>query len=321
MKRKNIGLVLATLAVIGVGSLALILSVTRIKGSVQQDLSDETKVGMEVGTEIVEAEEDADSDTPINSQEDANIHYFENLSLEEALLQRKEELNLTKEELLQKREELKNQLTTVEFVYQGQEIAVKDVLVEKEEALKNATEVMDFVFGYVDETILTPYGIDKTEFQYEIQRQYGVLDKVDYAVFLMQKESIKCTIGIQLDSEPVLTSFARDGLIQLCGGERVIPEEYRVNNWCETTEKREAIYAEYLEESKEVIAMLGLPAIIESEKNVDCITYFDADDTWSRVVFGYVLEDGRYVKVFYNRVNQMWDGFVIAGYHQEYLSE
>jgi len=26
------------------------------------------------------------------------------------------------------------------------------------------------------------------------------------------------------------------------------------------------------------------------------------------------LEDGTYIRLFYNRVNQLWDGFVIAGY-------
>ena len=60
---------------------------------------------------------------------------------------------------------------------------------------------------------------------------------------------------------------------------------------------------------------------MEEVKDVNSITYFDADNDCSTVTFGYVLENGLYVKVFYNRINQMWDGFAIAGYHEDYYTE
>ncbi len=115
-----------------------------------------------------------------------------------------------------------------------------------------------------------------------------------------------------------ITSFARDGFIDLYGNENVIPEEFLVKNWCLTTEQRIAIYDEYFEESKYIVEeVLGLPAITDDYKDVNYSTYFDATDEWSNVSFGYVLADGTYVKVFYNRVNQKWNGFLIAGYIAE----
>ena len=315
MKRKNMGLMIGTLAIVGVGSIALMLSVTQIKGSVQDYLSDEGQVGMTAGTEIVETEKVVENSSPINSKEDESIHYYEMLSLEEMLRKDQEEyLNLTTEEFLQKKEELDQKRAEREFIYQGQEASISDSLLEKDEALENGARIMDFIFSYVDEVLLQPMGIDKTKYEYSIQRQRHKIDGVNYGVFIKEEGNLVCSVGVRMDEELVMTSFERSALVELCGGEREIPEEYLVNNWCETAEKREAIYTEYLEQSKEVVAMLGLPAIAEDSKYVDCITYFDADDGWSNVTFGDVLEDGRFIKIFYNRVNQMWEGFLIAGY-------
>lgn len=206
------------------------------------------------------------------------------------------------------------------FMYQGKQVAIEDALLEKEVTLENGKKVMDFVYDYVDKTIFEPYEIDKTQYNYSIRRQYHMAEGINYAVFLHGKtdSEILATIGILLEEEPMLQSFARDGLIELAYGPEEIPNTYWVNNWCETTEQREKIYAQYLEESKKIITMLGLPSITEEIKNLDSVSYFDADNGYSTVTFGYVLEDGRYVKLFYNRINGKWDGFSIAGYHKEY---
>lgn len=304
MKRKNIGLMIATLAVVCAGSLALALSVTQIKGSVHEELSENTEVNMEAASIVIEKDE-PDSEFTLGYKQDDSIILLERLRLEQAASENE------KEEQIQTFAEMV-------FVYEGLEVSIKDSFLEKDAALADGMRIMDYVFSYVDETIFEPYGIDKTEYEYAIRRQYHIAGGVDYAVFMKKEDRIICTVGIFLKDEPVLNSFARDGLIELCGGELETPEEYLIGNWCETTEKREAIYAEYLEKSKEVVKRLGLPAIKEDIKDVDCISYFNATNGWSTVSFGYVLENGLYVKVFYNRVNQMWDGFVIAGYHQDY---
>ena len=76
---------------------------------------------------------------------------------------------------------------------------------------------------------------------------------------------------------------------------------------------------EYFDKSKEIIEdVLGLASIKNEVRNIESISYFHADTVWSTVTFGYVLDNGLYVKVFYNRVNQMWDGYCIAGYHKDY---
>ena len=308
MKRKNLSLALATLAIVAIGSGSLMLSVTQIKGTVQDSMGEDVLLGSEVAASVVETEEVVVKDDSYSTRLDAAI---------------KSSWELLSEI---KAKELEEHRITTEFIYQNQVVEVKDALLEKEEAIANATKVMDYVYSYVDETLLTPYNIDKTEYTYSIQRQYRFADKVYYAVYLEEEDeegntAIKCSIGIFLEEEPSLRCFTRDGLIDLYGGvENPIPEEYLAENWCNNSEARAAIYAEYLESSKEIIEnVLKLPAILEDVKNVDNISYFRVDDSWSMVTFGYVLEDGTYIKMIYNRVNQMWDGFVIDGYHEDYV--
>ena len=288
MKRKSIGLIVATLVVVSIGSRSLWLSVTQVKGAVKKELSGNTEIGMEsVGTDVI--------------GEDSSIVYFDGASSNDISSNNPSDVTL------------------VSGVYQGQAISVIDGLTDKENAWENATEIMDYIYDYVDKNIFAPCEIDKSEYKYSIQRQYHEQNGVNYGVFLLKGEKIICTIGICLEEEPVLTSFARDGLVDLYGGVRKIPTEYLVENWCKTSEQRERIYGEYLVFSKEIIEdMLGLPSINEAKKDINCITYFEADDSWSTVTFGYVLEDGLYVKVFYNRVNQMWDGFEISGYNKNF---
>lgn len=294
MKKKNIGIIATTILVVACGSLSLMLSMSQTFGAVQNDLSGDVEITTNVGQPVVNTEE---SDS--------------------------EGLDLPKDERIKLYSEMEtilnvDNIVELSCVYEGQSVTVKDGLLTKEEAIDVATQIMDFVYGYVDETILTPYEIDKTKYKYKIQRQYRNQDVPDYSVCLMENNSIMCTIGITFKDEPILTAFARDGFIDLCGGEKEIPKEYLVENWCMATEQRTAIYDEYLEESKHIVEeVLGLAAITEDYKNVDSSTYFKADDDWSNVNFGYVLIDGTYVNVFYNRVNQMWNGFLIAGYVEE----
>lgn len=202
-------------------------------------------------------------------------------------------------------------MVEIPFVYCGQNVYVQDGIVEKDIAKENGMQIMEYIFDYLDQTIFQPYGIDKTAYTYKIQRQYKE-DGTHYGVFLTQNDRIRCTIGIDLNEEPELTSFARDGLVDLYGGEKEIPEEYLVRNWCDTEAKKEAIYKEYYGFSKDIIEnVLGLSSIKDEIIDVNNQKYFSADDDWSTVTFGYELEDGTYIRVFYNRINQMWDGFVI----------
>ena len=204
------------------------------------------------------------------------------------------------------------QVVSTYFMKQGQIVCVKDNLVEVETAQENGKLIMEFIFDYVDKLLLTPYGIDKTAYSYDIQRQYQVEDEVQYSVFLKDEDKIVCFIGVCLNDEPELVSFARSELVDLYGGvDNDIPEEYLVENWCKTKEQKEAIYQEYLDASKEIAAQLGMPPIKDEIKDVTDKRYFSADNEWSSVCFGYELEDGTYIKIFYNRVNQMWDGFVL----------
>ena len=138
-------------------------------------------------------------------------------------------------------------------------------------------------------------------------------------MFVKKEGDIIWSVGISLEEEPKVYTFAMDGLIDLYGAkDNPIPKEYLVENWCKTSEQKEAIYNDYFETSRKLIEeTLGLAAIRTDVKDLECASYFDADNDWSTVCFGYVLEDGLYVKVFYNRVNQKWDGFVIAGYYRD----
>lgn len=304
-------MVIATLAIVGVGSLLLSLSTNWIMADTQEELSSQK--------EIVSNEEKELTEIPIAAVENQNeekriteipIEAAENQN-EEVYNQRLQELEIVEEQLEERQRELEVELAATYFVYCGQSVIVKDSLVDKDIAEENGKKIMDFIFDYVDKTILVPYEIDKTAYTYKILRQYQVEDRIHYAVFLLQEDQILCTIGIDLEDETKLVTFARDGLVELYGGSKDIPKEYLIKNWCNTDEKKEEIYNEYYDSSKEIIEeVLGLSPIDEEIK-VSGTRYFKADDEWSIVEFGYVLEDGTYVKVFYNRVNQMWDGFVI----------
>ena len=299
MKRKSIGLIVATLVVVAMGSVSLGFSVTQVKGAVQKELSGSTELGMDyTSTDVIG---DVLEEPAYPSKEDASIIYFDGNSSN----------NVSSS--------TSGEVAYVSGIYQGQQISILDGLTDKDTAWKNATQIMDYIFEFVDKTIFAQCEIDKTEYTYNIQRQYHKYYGVNYGVFLLQDNDVICTIGICLEDEPVLTSFSRDGLVDLRGGVQAIPVEYQAEVWCKTAEQREQIYGEYFSSSKEIIEnMLGLPAINEAIRDINCITYFEVDDVWSTVTFGYVLDNGLYVKVFYNRVNQMWDGFVISGYHKDY---
>lgn len=296
MKKKNIGIIAATILVVTFGSASLMLSMSHTFGAVQKNLSGVGEIATNVGKPVVDAEEKDEVKAELNLPKDERIKLYSDMENDVAL----------------------DAVTKLSLVYEGQNVTIKDGLLTKEEAMDVATQIMNYIYGYVDETILSPYKIDKTKYEYKIQRQYRNQNQLDYGVFVLENDNIMCTIGITFKDEPVLTAFARDGFVDLYGDERVIPDEYLVENWCMTTEQRDTIYDEYLDESKHIIEeVLGLATIAEGYKNVDSNTYFKANDAWSNVNFGYVLNDGTYVNVFYNRVNQEWNGFLIAGYVEE----
>lgn len=324
MNKQKAGIMLMTLAIVGVGGVLLFSSTNDVMDAVQENLSTQK----EIVTNQQEELEDmlvADQEENMNSQtgemytgQELPPSYNENDQVIARYEQAVQELREAEEQQIaryeQEIQELRaEQIISTCFVKDGEFVRIKDSLVEMETAQENGRIIMDFIFDYVDKTILTPYGIDKTAYSYDIQRQYQEVDEVEYGVFLKQEDKIIGSIGIRLNDEPELISFTRSGLVDLYGGEKNdIPEEYKIDNWCDTKEQKEEIYKEYLDDSKEIVEhVLGLPPLKEEMGDVTDTRYFSADDGWSSVTFGYELEDGTYIRVFYNRVNQMWDGFVI----------
>lgn len=339
MKKKTFVLAIGTAFIVGAGSFALVLSMRQVKNNIQTELSSDKTIETSQVYETATMETDSSEQILTDETKDEDIVLFKTFDYSmtqviEMSPAYQEEFEIETEGLssaeitwrkLKKLEEVfqdyRDGLGKTSFVYEGKRVGIEDALLEKEDALENGKKIMDFVYDYVDKTIFEPYEIDKTQYNYSIRRQYHMVEGVNYAVFLHEKTNseILATIGILIEEEPVLQSFARDGLIELVYGSGEIPKTYWVKNWCETMEKREMIYTQYLEESKKIITMLGLPPIVEEIKNLDSISYFDADNGWSTVTFGYVLEDGTYVKIFYNRINGKWNGFSIAGYHKDYV--
>lgn len=283
MKNKKLSVLFLTLVIVGMGAGMLLWSTNWI---------------------MVDAQEDVESTEEIVATEEERTEMDEKLNdiaaLEDAL-----------RELQEQYTELS--IATAEFVYYGQSVSIKDDMVEKETAIEIGQKIMDFIFDYVDKTILTPYGIDKTAYIYDIQRQDVENKSQCYGVFLKKEGNIVCTIGVCLDNGIEMDAFARDGLIDLYGGfENPIPEEYLVENWCNDIQKKEEIYDAYYESSKEIIEnVLGFAPIDDAFCDVSKDSCFHASNDWSTVRFGYRLTDGTEITVFYNRINQMWDGFCI----------
>ena len=303
MKKRYIGTIVTTLAVVAAGSIILAMSAPKAKERVQTDLSGNVEIGTDYESVDITIEKYEET------IEDPNIILFYNEDLSNYSL-------LTE-----------SKLPVLAKMYKGHLVMIKDSLVNKETAENNAIKIMDFIYDTVDKNLLAQNGIDLTEYEthkesyvYGIQRQYQYEDKIYYGVYMLEKAKIIWSVNICLEEEPKVTMFAMDGLVDLAGGiGSPIPKEYLVENWCKTTEQKEAIYNDYFETSKKIIEeTLGLAAIRTDVKDMEYSSYFAADNDWSTVCFGYVLEDGLYVKVFYNRVNQKWDGFAIAGYHKDY---
>ncbi len=307
MKIKNLGLIATTIAIVGCGSLALVASMSQIKGAVQNEADVDIEIATNVGTNHVNVEE-------VETKDKVNkVYEFEN-SVDKAIKQYV--LDDT-----ERPEELWN-VAKITSVYEGKVVSIRDGLVTKDEAISNLTKIMDYIYSYVDEHFLVSNDIDKTALEYDIQRQYHMVygdEAISYAVFATKDEKIVCLIGIVVDGETKLRTFAMDGLVDLYGGvENEIPEDYLIANWCATNEQRQEIYNEYFTKSEAIIKdMLGMPDIRKEIVDVDCGSYFNANDSWSKICFGYVLEDGTYIKIFYNRVNGKWIGYTIGGYYQE----
>lgn len=298
MKNKGVGVFILTLTVVTIGSVLLLLFIIQTNAMVQKNLGEGVIISTDVASNIIEIEES----TTIEKH-DEKIVLFKTL-------------NMTESKPINPTDYI---ATKVDFLYQGHKVSIADALLTKTESLYNATLIMDYVFNYVDDRILKPYEIDKTNFSYEIQREYQFGDIMYYSVLLMEKQIIKCSIGIYLEDDPVLKSFTRDGFVNLYNQGNT-PEKFLSENWCKTREEREKVYEEYFQNSKEIIEeILLMPKVLENVNNVDCVSYFSVSDNWSFVTLGYILEDGTYIKMIYNRVNQMWDGFVIEGYHLDYV--
>lgn len=78
------------------------------------------------------------------------------------------------------------------MIYRRKIVTIDDGIVTKFEAIENMKN-MDYIYSYVDEHIFTPYGIDKSAYEFEIQRQFGRMyedEDVDYGVFLMKDDVV-----------------------------------------------------------------------------------------------------------------------------------
>ena len=309
MKKRSIGMIVTTLAVVAAGSVILAISSANAKEQVKTNLSGEIELGADFESanvlgEVESATKEEKEDK--EEREDPKIELLYNPSAYYYIDESKEVVRVGKN-------------------YKKQVAILEDALIDRETAESNALKIMDYIFDTVDENILKQNGIDLSAYEKEkrylfhIQRQYQYQDKVNYGVFVKKEGDIIWSVGISLEEEPKVYTFAMDGLIDLYGAkDNPIPKEYLEENWCKTSEQKEAIYNDYFETSRKLIEeTLGLAAIRTDVKDLECASYFDADNDWSTVCFGYVLEDGLYVKVFYNRVNQKWDGFVIAGYYRD----
>lgn len=310
MKIKSIGLAVSTIAIVGWGSLVLASSMNQIKSAVQNEAGGEAEISTNVGTAHVSVKEE---DTVKKIDKVDVVLEFEN-NFDSAI-------KLYIESDSDEYERVEG-VAEVKHIYEGKTVSIRDGLATKEKAVNNIIKIMDYLYSYVDEHFFIPLGIDKNDYEYGIQRQYHMNyedNTVSYSVLLKLQGRGGCTIGVNLGEEVNLRTFAMDGLVGLYGGVgKDIPEEYLVKNWCATTEQRTEIYNQYFTKSKDIVEnFLGLSVIREEIVDVDCGSYFNADDSWSEVCFGYVLEDGTYIKVFYNRVNGEWIGFCIAGCYEE----
>ena len=280
MKNKKTSIMILTLVIVGIGAGILFFSTNWVMADVQKRLGSSGDVVKMNEMEIGDAEISNTEEVAGPVQEDD----YEGLQ----------------------------SIASAEFLYYGQKVYVVDDMVEKEVAMENGKKIMDFVFDYIDETILTPYNIDKTSYTYAIERQ-NEENSTQYGVFLLNKGRIQCTMGVCLNEDPKLESFARDGLVDLYGNfEKPIPKEYLIENWCDNRQKKEDIYDAYYASSKEIIEnVLGLAPIDDTFRDVTKESCFSAGNDWSNVTFGYRLKDGTQIRIFYNRINQMWNGFYI----------
>lgn len=339
MKKKNLGIIAATLVVVAAGSITLIFSMTKVKDTVQDELSSSTQMTTSQGESLAmmdSTDPEGESLAMIDStdfeseraKEQEQDQKEENLWQEiQSLLQEMAERGNEKAEVLALKTEKELEwerwwsnyshgegleyATTiweneVNYVYEGQNVTVYDALSSKEEAEKNSKKIMDYIYDHVDEKLLVPNEIDKTEYTYGFTRQVSNADYVDYGVSLRKGEREICSIGVHLEEEPVLDCFFINGNIK-------IPEGFDMENWCSTTAEKEAAYAKYLDQSKSIVGdVLGLSPIVEAQRNLESMVYFEVSQDIQTVTFGYILEDGSYIQVFYNLIDESWKGFVLV---------
>lgn len=348
MKKKNLGIVAATLVVVAAGSITLVFSMTKIKGAVQEEFSSNTQITTTQGECLALVDSTCSEEEQYKEQDMEELFMLEleenESELEEQIQREKifqQELTLLLREMQERgnknvavvtvttedgqeweywgslhlhegKIELRYEMdqNTVSYIYKGQNVVVYDALADKEEAKENSQRVMDFIFDYVDKKLFVPYEIDKTEYTYRFTRQVemDIMDCANYTINLEKNEEVVYTIEVCLDEELILESFSMDG----CENAKV-PEEFDISSWCSTTAEKETVYDKYLEQSRTIVKdVLGLSSIVEAERNLESILYFEVQEEENRVIFGYVLEDGSYIRIFYNMIDESWEGFVLV---------
>lgn len=298
MKNKEVGTYILSVLVVLVGSVLLLLFIVQIKEMIHKNLGYGVIFSTEVASNVIDIE-----DIQSIKSHDEKIVLFKYLNKTET----------------KPMDSIEYITSKIDFIYRGQKVSITDALLTKDESLNYATLIMDFVINHVAEKIFRLYEIKISNFSYDIQRQYYLGDIIYYSVFLKENDVVKCSLGICFEDRPVLKSFTRDGYVNLCNQSNT-PEEFLIENWCRTSQEREKVYKEYFYKSKKIIEeTLLLPKVLENVNDVNCVSYFNVSENWSYITLGYVLEDGTYIKMIYNRVNQLWNGYEIGGYHLDFV--
>lgn len=290
MKKRKVGIIIATLAIVGLGSLFFSQSSNWVMASVQEKLSSQK--------EIVVTDEVDDKSEQARKEE-------EQMMLEQELrhqVQLNENLRLDK-------------VGTSYFLYDGQLVYVEDSLVEKDTAEENGMKVMDFIFEELGKEILVQYKLDSIKYTYSIQRNYEKPNDFRYSVSVLQNNSIVCNLEISLDDQPQMVSFAGDRSVEIYGQNRIVTDENIVGNGYNRQKNQEGLYQEYYNYSKNLIEnVFQLSSINEKSRDIDNEIYCSVDETRNIVTFGYQLEDGNYVKISYDMINKTLEKFEIEEY-------
>lgn len=277
---------LITVGIIGIGVTSLTLLTTQVKEQIMKQAGTQTEVNFaaEVEKQDSEYEEILQSQLAKNSQEWSAM-------------------------LESRVSEMEEQMGGSVFSYLGHVITVYDSIEDTETARDNSEKVMDIVLHDLQTKILDTLHINAEEYDFTLHRQIQFPDKTCYGVAFEQKNTILISAIVNLDDHSIL-AFTMDGLVDLDYADS-IPKQYPAQNWAVTEEQKRTIYEDYLPLAQEIIEnTLHYPSIGNPDFDPSNEDYIFIDEDSSNVRFGYPLENGEFIQLIFNRVNQKWNGFV-----------